>query len=278
MRSAIALLVVATGIAGAEPIVKLDASGTCDLSALRARVAMLAGRDPFDDGAREHVVVETTATDATIAMSGNVRVVHAPSCAALVDSIALVIAMALPAEPPHVAQERDEDPAESPSVPLPPERIAAIAGTAVTSAGRAAFVVGARWRSGPRSLGLELRGDPPDRVAVSPIATIAIWSVAATISPCAHVGDLAACALASAGVVHGSSTGLVDPRSATSPRIDVGLRLAWERALSPAIAVRMFADASARLVRTHFDVDEMPVWTSSRFEGLAGLALLLRFP
>jgi len=102
--------------------------------------------------------------------------------------------------------------------------------------------------------------------------------MAVTLAPCVHAGELAACATATVGVIRGTSEHLADAHDATSPLVAGGARIAWEHGLVGAVALRLHADLDVRLTTTHFDVDRMPVWTSSRFEGLAGIGLIVRIP
>ena len=96
-------------VASADPVRLEVTSDRCDLAPVRTTVAALAGKDPFDDAAGRVIRIDgTELTDAPIARiwfddgHGRLRgprVVEAASCTELVDSVALVVTMALPHDP-----------------------------------------------------------------------------------------------------------------------------------------------------------------------------------
>ena len=279
MRGVLLAMLVA-GTAHADPVI--EARGVCDAAALPARVAGLASTR-----SRTHVTVETepraAGVAAKIAVGNTARVIEARDCAALIDATALVIAMALqPSTDQHRDDERPgrvviERPVEI-AAPSGPSRVSLIGGATYASTRMESAVLGARFRDGDQSLGIEAVGTRPVHLAITPSATVAIWEATASVVPCIHVGTSAWCAVLTAGVSHGSSDRLNQPHAATSPLLALGTRVAWEYPDGAALALRIHADVIARVTSTHFDVDDMPVWQSSRIEAQAGAALIVRFP
>jgi hypothetical protein len=138
---------------------------------------------------------------------------------------------------------------------------------------------GARVRSRRHSLALELHLRPDEEIAVADsTGGIAVRTTALSVTPCAHLGHLAACGLAMGGWVRGSGRDLVDARTARHPLAALGGLIAWEQGLGAGIAARLFADIRGNLTRTRFAVDHMAVWSSPRVEAWLGLGLLTEIP
>jgi hypothetical protein len=289
VRVLIALVMMAS-IASAEPR-RLDVVGTaCDVTTLADQVVKLGG-ERFDAGARAIAFVELVAPfgarvsfdDGDGRVSGP-RVIDAPSCEELVASIALVIAMTRATAPHGPAPIPDHDLAITRSVeigPPPPtegwDAIVGGAGSVDTSRLGGRLALGARWRRGDRSLGAELRGDLPDDHTLA-IGRVDVYRADLAIVPCLHRGELAACGLATIGIWRGSGVGLATERAVFAPVAALGLRVAWEPAITRRLTLRAHIDADALVTTTRFDVDAMPVWASPRVEATAGLSLLARFP
>ena len=227
------------------------------------------------------------------------RVVTAATCDDLFDSIAVVIAMALP-EPRAPAVQPPAPPPAEPARPAAPppvadklsiERSSATAtsaavsldgyiggATAVTSRGVTEQVMlGARVKRGGASIALQARASAPDNVPVTATGTITVSEVDATLAPCLHLGPVAGCALLTAGWLRGRGDALEGARAAVTPVLAGGVRIGWEHVVTNRLTLAIHLDGRALLTTTTFDVDFMPVWQSSRFEGSAGLGLLARF-
>lgn len=223
------------------------------------------------------------------------RVVTAPSCEELIESIALVVAMAMPdAEP---GEEKVAAPVPTPAVVLPPSEAPSdeLSGTrtpsralafdgyvgvasSITSTGQnQQFLLGARVKRGRGSLALHARLDAPESIAVSVQSKITVTHADLALAPCAHVGAFAGCALLSAGFVHGSGDALYAQRDVYAPVLAAGGRIAWEPQLTRRLALRIHLDGRALVTTTTFAVDFMPVWKSSRIEASGGVGLLARF-
>lgn len=304
-------MVAAAKAASASPI-RLQVSGNgCSLDSLEAQLTDLAGADPIDPAAPATLRIATSQTrdsyEAQIVFDDGKQTIRGPrlvtaaTCAELVQAVALVVVMALPREAaaapaamapeaPAPAHGREATAttattaivaASEPRAPGAPLAIDVLAGGAggFTSQGvQAQLLVGARIRRAAGSLGIELRADVPRDYPVSPMASIAVFRTQLSVSPCVHAGSIAACAVASAGAIHGSGDGLVSARSAYLPLVAGGVRLAWEHPISARLAVRLHIDIDALLTTSRFDVDHMQVWASPRFEGGAGLGIVAHIP
>jgi hypothetical protein len=226
------------------------------------------------------------------------RVVSAATCAQLVESVALVIAIALPeaaaeAERPNLATEEPPASAEPSAtsietalvqtVALPAARETAFdlyvaGGSGFSAKGlRGQLLIGTRARRGAGSLGVQLRADAPEERPVTELGRVRVLRSELSVSPCLHLGSIAGCGVASVGAFHGSGIGLHAARSAFAPLISTGLRVTWEHDLAGPVAVRAYIETEAVLTSTQFEVDYMPVWTSGRFEGSGGLGVIARF-
>jgi hypothetical protein len=300
-------IALAATAAAAGPVQLETAGDACGLDGLDAQIERLA---PPDLASTAKVRVEVTrGTDGFVgetwfpdrAEIGR-RTVNAATCDQLVDSIALVIAMALPGAtapiadppppvtPPPVAPPRARPRAShietavvANAEPAPPRDsrydLYIAGGSSISASGlRTQLILGARTRRGASSLGVELRGDAPEDRVISPIASIQILRAELTATPCLHAGGFAGCAVASLGTFHGSGRRLYAARRAFAPLVSAGVRIGWEHELSDRLAARVYFDAQALVTTTKFDVDNMPVWESQRVEGSGGVSLLAHFP
>jgi hypothetical protein len=288
--------------ASATPV-RLQSSGdACRLDALEAQLASLLGTDPIDPHARAGVRVEVDKPasaiegrvwfDDGVAIRGP-RIVTASTCSELVDSIALVIAMALPdlATPVAITQP----PAAPPMIDVPPPDPGAaveartpepkwfdvvVAGAAGIGSGRVEgeLIVGVGARRRAMSLNVELRADLPQDDAVAAGERVAVLRAQVTVSPCLHVAAFSGCALASVGALRGAGVGLMSERHAYAPLVAGGLRAAWEHPILGGIALRLHVDVDALATTTQFDVDYMQAWVSPRFEASAGIGIVAHFP
>lgn len=297
MVRVVPLMLLVAGIASASPA-RLDVTGDgCDLTELEPQVRSIVGGEPFSADARASVQVGTstnaTEVSAYVWFDGGdgqrrgPRNVEAATCAELVESLALIIAMALPtleappAPPPIVAatplalglEARAEFVRSSYT-----QVIVAAAGGMSTQGLTQQLVLGARRKRNARSLAIEVRTDAPRKVEVTMTGSVDVWKSVVSVSPCLHAGGVGVCATASAGVIRGSGAGLVDARTAYSPTAAVGARLTWEHAFTRLLSLRFHLDAEAVVTTTRFDVGHMPVWVSNRFEVWGGAGVIARIP
>jgi hypothetical protein len=309
------LVALAAASASASPL-RLQVTGdACDFASLEPQLAQMLGADPVDANASASVQIEiTNASEAHVSFDdadGHVRgprVVTAANCRDLVKSVAIVIATALPdvqAEPPGSDSEPQAVVAEPVSTSTPTVSTISLAPVAaevdvapasnershshtdVYAAGAAGIastgadgqaIIGVRVRRNAASISAEIRGDAPQQFSADRMGSVDVSRAQLSLSPCMSFGAFAACAVAGAGTIHGSGAGLTSAREAYTPLLTAGLRMTWEQPLTRRIALRIHVDADALLTMTRFDVDNMTVWQSPRFEASAGLGVLAHFP
>ncbi|CAN5861825.1 hypothetical protein BH11MYX2_BH11MYX2_34520 [soil metagenome] len=284
------VLAIATSSAAADPIAVMSSGGACNVEGLAAAANTLA-----PPAARPVTAAISTSradghVEATVSLSTadgtSARAVSAVSCADLVDSLALVLAMAAQTIPddapppptylPNQTHERERF-EDAPVANFAP-RWSVLAGGAVANDLSPSILVGATMRIHANSLGLEARYQLPEQLDVSATGRVSVTTAALSLSPCHHIGALSLCGTASAGFIHGHGTGLADAQSATHPLVALGGRVAWTLPLTARLALRFHLEAEATLTTTRFDVDNMPVWTSDRFAVRGGTALVAHFP
>jgi hypothetical protein len=313
VRGLTTLLVALAAVSASASPLRLHVTGdACDFASLEPQLAQMLGADPVDSNAPASAEIDVAnASEARVSFDdGNglvrgPRVVTAASCNDLVKSVAIVIATALPDEqaappapeapavvvaqpvqapaPPTITIE--PVPAEvdvAPAINAPSHShtdVYAAGAAGITAAGAdGQAIIGVRLRRSFASISAELRGDAPQQFSAERMGNIDVARAQISISPCAHFGAFATCAIAGAGTIHGSGAGLTSPREAYTPLLTAGLRMTWELALTRRIALRIHLDADALLTTTRFDVDDMNVWESPRFEASAGLGVLAHFP
>jgi hypothetical protein len=143
--------------------------------------------------------------------------------------------------------------------------------------GTPGLLAGARYRSGERSITLELGLQASESLAIGP-GHVEVSRAELGAVPCRHFGPFAACMSAVVGLVHGRGVGLAVSERATTPLAAVGGRIAWESRLARWLALRVHLEGRALLTRNHFLVDEMQVWTTGPVEGDAGMAFVANIP
>lgn len=236
------------------------------------------------------VEIATSRADAGLAaaltINGHTRTITAADCAELIDAIALVVAMAEAAPTPaplySLAAAAPIAAGVIARAKLVPgaTRLDALAGGASTYSSHGwqeQVNLGVRWRAGATSLAFEASASS-EHDTLAAAAGITVWTAAATVSPCLHAGPVAACALASGGIVVGSGEGLPVTRHATTPLAALGGRLAYEGAFGDRFALRARFDLEANLATSKFDIDGMTVWTMDRVAAWAGIDLLVHIP
>lgn len=286
MRASVLVLAMA-GTAHAE---------VCSVDGITTRVERLTGRvvdaTTFSVSAQQR----GDGFEATVEIGGGTREVSAPSCDEALDAAALVIGMAAP-DPAPPAQEATtrEVPGRTPSPSHPdwqPQReLLTVAQSSpfreghtvwvsagLASGGQEMTAVGTDWRRRSALYRVELQGTKAADVAVTPVGTATIWETSATGLACTHASVLLTCALATAGLSLGSSDHLDGAHLAVLPLFAIGARVEWEYPQRGFLALRLAAEGDVRATTAHLDVNNMPVWTSRRFEGLASGSVVVRFP
>jgi hypothetical protein len=192
------------------------------------------------------------------------------------------IAEAPRGEPVRVEPPRIVEPVavESPAGTLvddSPSRFGVLGGVTSNERGLAAMLLGARYRSGARSISLELGVHAADSRAIAP-GTIAITRRELAAVPCHHFGPVAACVPAVAGVFAGRGEDLPVTQHATTPFVTLGGRVAWESRLAKWVALRVHVEVDALLTRNRFLIDDMPVWSAGAVEAHGGMSFVANIP
>jgi hypothetical protein len=82
------------------------------------------------------------------------------------------------------------------------------------------------------------------------------------LSPCAHLGRFAGCALARFGSFQASAPDVAAPSLRGLAFVALGARASYAVAFSTALALRGAIEAGFPLVRTSLDIDGSPVWVA----------------
>jgi hypothetical protein len=140
--------------------------------------------------------------------------------------------------------------------------------------------IGGRWRRGATSIGGEVGVQLPDHVAIDTGGSgdVRVWGATATVTPCLHIDAIAACGVVQAGAVVGEGRGIMNARTATTPLLAIGGRLAWETEMSPGVGLRVHLDGLVRASTSRFDVDGMTVWSTDRIGAWGGFDVLVQIP
>jgi hypothetical protein len=135
-----------------------------------------------------------------------------------------------------------------------------------------------RWQGETYAVAAELGGELAQPVTVTTGARVDVQRLAATLAACRRLDAFGICALARAGFDRGSGTGLMDARAASVPLLELGARVTWERPLTRRLALQLRGEGVVAATSSQFDVDDVAVWHSNRFEALAAAGVLVRFP
>ena len=139
------------------------------------------------------------------------------------------------------------------------------------------FAVGAGIRDGNLSLGIEGRADLPASSALRE-GEASTSLLVASLVPCMHFRMLAACALATAGVLRAAGHGLVDSRHVTLPYLALGARLVVAIPIAARLSLALHGDVTTPLTETELDVDGSAVWTSPHISFGLGIGVVAAFP
>lgn len=127
------------------------------------------------------------------------------------------------------------------------------------------------------SLGLEARIDVPVSRTYGD-GTITTYQLLGALVPCLSFGRFSGCAVASAGVLRASSTGLVGSTNVSAPMVALGGRLAVGFWPVGWLLLTPWLDVLVSLTRVTLAVDGAPVWSTPPLAGLLGLRLSLAPP
>lgn len=173
--------------------------------------------------------------------------------------------------PPSLAASR-----ASPGGATPPH-LEALLGAAGDASRRPALVLGARWRQGRISLGVELAIRNPITIDVEAGGSVEVTQTGIEAVPCFHIRALALCGLASAGMIGGEGHQLAEAAHARRAAVAFGGRVELVVPILDRVALRLHLDGLQALDRTQFLVDEMAVWTSDSRELWLGAGVLANF-
>jgi hypothetical protein len=194
---------------------------------------------------------------------------NGPDCRPLASALELTLSLALAQAPrprpePRVAQVSDGELPDALVARSPPAPWS-LSGGAVLSAGAlldlsTGLELGGRWRRGRLLLAFEGRGERPLRAHQGP-ALIEGWRGSAALVPCLSPGAIQLCGVARAGGFTARGEGLVAARAGRGLLAEAGGRAAWQLGRDD-LAMMVYLEAAAPLVRTRLLVDGQPRWRS----------------
>jgi hypothetical protein len=289
--------VVLLAVTGSEPQPWLEvvrergAEGCPDARGLRAAVEAELGRPVAGRQVRCVVGREGRRWQARVAIdsdeaAGAARIIRAegadcrPLAAALKLSLALALGPAPEPPPLRVDQVTDgELPDALAARPAPPTGGPwSVSGGVVLSSGAlldltTGLELGARWQRRRFVLALEGRGERALQGRRGP-ATIDGWRASAAVLPCLAPGTVRLCGVARAGGFTARSEGLAVARAGRGLLAEAGARAAWQVGRDR-LALALYLEATAPLVRTRLLVDGQPSWASPPVVLSLGLAAVL---
>lgn len=227
---------------------------------------------------------------------------RAGRCAALVETLALALSMALdadaasrrhaPRRPLDVAGgsavrsaiEPTPPRTEEPNRAAPPRR--GPAGTREVDGGlRVAFseapsvslglVAGLRFVRGRFVGGFELAGAWPASRAVGG-GRVRVSALQAAFVPCGRIGWFRLCAVVRAGLVFAAGQGLTPARRGVAPTGGLGARVSVQLPIGTRVAVALHAEMVTALLRTRLRVADAVTWRTPRVQAATGVALSWR--
>ncbi len=310
-----AAVAAAAGPARADELtVALDyeaAPGCPDLAEFRALVAARLGRDPFIDGAGDHVLVrivprghaldgslEWRDRDGNLAGEQTFPVVTADCLRltramgfALAVQIELMASRAAAAAPPPAPVVIPAQPVAPPPViasppPLPPRpagpELRVGVGPSVGLGMSAGPVLLARAFGGVawRRVWLELEAQVslPATVRRADGAGFSQQQLLLGVAGCARAARWRFCVLANAGEVRMAGQDIDRPASAVVPVVEAGARVGAVQDLGRRAFLDAHVDGVAVLSRWAATLDQVPVWKAPWVVGALGLDAGVRFP
>lgn len=285
-----------------------------DAAGIQAGVTARLGYDPFRDQAENHL--RATVRQAAHALEARIEMTDAHGnllaerrlfsrqgdCAELASSVELAISIAIdPLGSPKVAPSSTTDsspagdrsptpPAEvagsssemvDRSTPPPPIsesiEVAVLGGLGSAPSANVGFMAGMAARRRDLSLGVEGRVDLPASASLR-VGESSASLLVGSVVPCLHVGMVAACALATAGALHGAGHGLVNSRTVTVPYLGFGVRLAAAIPVTARLCITAHGDVTAPVTKTALTVDGSEVWSTPAVALALGLGIAAIFP
>ncbi|WP_394845793.1 hypothetical protein LZC95_53285 [Pendulispora brunnea] len=180
-----------------------------------------------------------------------------------------------PQPPPPVAEE----PHEATNSPPPKTRpfvgttfIGAFGVEPAASFGMSAF---AGLRATTFSVAIEGRADLGTSTDVAPEGQISSNVLLGSIVPCFHAGPAFLCPVVSLGVLNGSSSSIVGPRSTSTLFASGGARLGVELNLTGPLALFSATEVGLPMTRPEFRIDRRTVYTQPAITGSVLLGLIV---
>jgi hypothetical protein len=156
--------------------------------------------------------------------------------------------------------------------------LGAVASTGVAPGPAVGLSLGAdvRWRM--LSLGLEGRVDAPAAKSAHAGGDVSSWLAVGSLVPCVYVGPLFGCALAQAGSMQASGTGVLDARSRQVAWWAAGGRIGVLVAVAATLSLRARTDLVADLRPPTLVLEGASGWAAPAVALSLGADALLRFP
>lgn len=260
-------------------------AGVCSVDDVRAALRALP-HEAIDGSARIATSLHADRVEALLTIGADTRTVTARDCGELASALALIIVMTL-REAPRVAptpiavvaavDDTSVEVVVAPVVRARPQ-LALLVGGAGDVRGRPSLFAGGRARKGRWSVGLEVQAESSQSIDLQGGGRITMSRRYVTAAPCAQLGPLGLCGIATAGALRGRGIELADAIDVTRPVIQLGGRAEWELAITRRLGVRVHVDATQALSNQHFLVDQMPVWTSDSRELRLGVGMVAKVP
>lgn len=292
------------------------ADPTCpDEAALRSAVSERLGTDPFRDDARATVRARIARSDegfsAEVAFDdaagrhGERRLASkGEDCRELATTVALTIAIMVdprtfgsstppPSPPPRAIPAAESPPAsvedpprEEPRAQAPeaPRTRLRFGGGPVLAVGSApAPAVGLLLFGGVgfrgSSIDVEGRADLPASLERSSGVSISSSLLVGSVVPCLHLGNIRACALATAGAMMAEARGAASPDRRTTTFFGaLGGRAGYELPVSRRFGLRARLDVAAPLTPTSLTIDGVTQWTTSPVTAAVGIDAVGEIP
>lgn len=226
-------------------------------------------------------------------------------CGELAEAMVLAIAIAVddvlsvvapppppPLSPPPLVVEVRPPPAPTPAPPPPPPAPQVNVAAALPSryeldvgldvsaglgpAPSTGVSAGAAMRWKELSIGLEGHAALPSSHSLRTGGEVRAALTRGAIVPCLRVDPLGVCGVVSLGVLSAEGVGVPNARTATSPYLGAGTRLALEWVPPEGVGLRVHAEAALALIRTTVGVGARDAWTMSPIAASLGASAVFR--
>jgi hypothetical protein len=186
----------------------------------------------------------------------------------------------LPAAPngrpePHEQPEPRRRPSDPLSLRLALGALAAVLTAPAPNAGLT-LSIGGTWRI--FSFDLEGRADLPSQGSAQvPLMEVRSWLIAGSLVPCAHLGLLFGCPVASVGAIGATARGVARPRDNYAPWWALGGRVGAEWAPVSRVILRAYVEGLGTMLPVDLYVDGGKIYDFSRWNVDFGGAVAWRF-